>query len=340
MPKVRIEEGHLVFESRASFDQLFQLPAQTRTDLLNRLESSTDFISFREKQSAVITSNQKTINGCNVPDSLIEDNEDFFSTLDRDGVIQIGDDLFRLDYCNSKVFVIAANVAQQGNNYNDFLSGNINNTNVGWFYTHVDVLDAISLNYRTMPDTTQISDPEGIFSQAKTGLLGKTKTESKFINDHDLPETPLSRIMDGKLAYDKWGIYFHFYGKEKYKYHALIGLWITAESSSEGTDNWRVEYKYEYLKKGNNQSLQSGGGTLTPPTVGNPNKIDKTFYSGSKGLKDGFAQWDVHNDRTDYVKVSRNYVGENFINTRSTPTSMPNYNIDVIPNNLYYFISW
>jgi hypothetical protein len=340
MPKVKIENGYLAFESRVSFDRLFELPQQKRTDFIKRFESSPDFTSLREKESSASPSNQRIINGCNVPDSLIEDNADFFATLDGNGVIQIGSDLFRVDYCNSKVFVILASIAHQGNNYTDFLNGNTGNPNVGWLYTHVDILEAVALGYRTMPDTTKISDPEGIFSQSKTGILGKTKTENKFIYDHDLDVSPIDRLMDGKLSYDKWGIYFHFYGKEKYKYKSVSGLWLTASNGTQGTTSWNVVYTYSYLRKGSGQSLQSGSGDLLPPAIGNENKVDKTFYSGSRGLKDGFAQWDVWNNRTDYVRVERNYVGENFINIRSSPQAMPNYNLDTTPNSLYYRISW
>jgi hypothetical protein len=341
MPEVKISNGHLVFESRAGYDGLFNLPQKVRKSFLKELESSHEFTSLREAK-AQHSSNQKNINGCNVPDSLIEDNEDFFATLDRDGVAQIGGDLLRLDYCNSKVFVISVSVAYQENNYTDFLTGNISNSNVGWFYTHVDVLDALSLSYRSMPDTTQINDPEGIFSQSKTGLFGITKTESKLIHDFDLEISPIDRIMDGKLAYDKFGFYFHFYAKEKYKYQSGTGLWLTATSASEGTDEWRVEYKFEYLKKGNGQTLQNGEATLYAPAVGGPNKIDKIFYSGSRGLKDGYALWTVWNNHTDYVKVHRNYVGEHFINIRSIPVAMPNYDLDVLDFNLAkpYFIAW
>jgi hypothetical protein len=193
-----------------------------------------------------------------------------------------------------------------------------------------------------MPDTTQINDPEEIFSQAKTGLIGKTKTENKSIHDFDLEVSPNDRLMDGKLAYDKFGFYFHFYGKEKYKYQHVIGLWLVASTASQGTDKWRVEYKYEYLRKGNGQTLQTGEGTLKAPPIGSLNKIDTTFYSGSRGLKNGYALWTVWNDQTDYVKVQRNYVGEYFINYRATPLAMPNYDLDVLDFNLAkpYFISW
>jgi hypothetical protein len=111
MPTVKIENGHLAFESRADFDRLFELPQKTRAAFIKSYESSSEFTSLREKENSTNVSNQRIINGCDVPDSLIEDNEDFFATLDRDGVIQIGNDLLRLDYCNSKVFVISTSVS-------------------------------------------------------------------------------------------------------------------------------------------------------------------------------------------------------------------------------------
>jgi hypothetical protein len=92
------------------------------------------------------------------------------------------------------------------------------------------------------------------------------------------------------------------------------------------------------LRKGSGQSLQSGSGDLLPPAIGNENKVDKTFYSGSRGLKDGFAQWDVWNNRTDYVRVER--LGFIFENIRPTPQAMPNYDLNTIPNSKFYVLAW
>ena len=331
MPKIKIEQGHLVFDSRASFDKLFQLPEQTRTDLLIRFESSPEFTSFNEKGSETINSNQRIINGCDVPDSLIEDNDDLFRTLDNNGVVQIGSDLYRYDYCNDKVFIIAFAIAYQGNNYNDFLSGNTSNSNVGWFPTYVDVLDAVAEGYRTMPDPKTVENND-TFKQGAPG--NQPLHEGKYFYDMDDDESlPSNTRMDGKLSYDKFGIYFHFYGKEKYQRYGWLG-WQTMRS---GTTNWLVNYQYQYKRKG--QSNMSGNGTLNPPSAGSENKVEKTFYSGSKGLEKYLVRWDVRNFTT-YHSVTRKSAGnanDAHIGTyqtfpANTPMNVYNYSFNIIIN--------
>jgi hypothetical protein len=333
MPSVKIEQGHLVFESRISYDRLFELSAQERKNLLNEFESKSEFTSYREKKFSSINANQRIINGCNVPDSLIEDNDDLFRTLDNDGVVQIGSDLYRYDYCNDKVFVIAYAIAYQGNNYNDFLAGNTSNSNVGWFPTYVDVLDAVAEGYRTMPDPKSVENNDTFRQGADGGRLHEWKY---FYDMEDDGSTPSNTRMDGVLAYDKFGIYFHLYGKEKYQRHGWLG-WQTAHSG--GTRNWLVNYQYTYLRKGHSSSV-SGSATLTPSTAYyDPNKVEATIYSGGKKLMSYFARWDVRNYTT-YHSVRRKssqsaydvHIGTYQTFPTNTPMNVYNYSYNIIIN--------
>ncbi len=331
MPRVKIEDGHLVFESRASFDKLFELPAQVRKGLLFRFESSQEFTSLREKESTAITSNQRIINGCDVPDSLIEDNDDLFRTLDNDGIVQIGSDLYRYDYCNDKVFVIAASIAYQGNNYNDFLTGNTSNSNVGWFPTYVDVQDAVAAGYRTMPDPKLVEGNETFKSGAPGGRLHEWKY---FYDMEEDGSSPDNTRMDGVLAFDKFGIYFHLYGKEKYQRQGWLG-WQTVQT---GTRNWLVGYQYQFhIKK--QSTIMSGNGTLTPPPIHEVNKVQHDFYSGGRGLLSYEARWDVRNYTTYHTVYRKSSASANSVHIgtfQTYPANVPlqiyNYSFNQIMN--------
>jgi hypothetical protein len=331
MPNVRISNGHLEFASVSDYEKLFDLSSERRKQFLANFKNNPAFTSYFEaKQIWSNENSERTILGCEVPDEVIEDNEDFFDLLDENGVVQIDSHYLRLDYCNEKVWVLSALPALNDQDYYDFLQGDTTNPKVGWFYTYVDVLEALAHHYTTMPDTNSVGENE-IFERFE--LFGPVLHEWKYFYDNtDEESNPDNTRMDGKLAYDKFGFYFHFYGKEKYQRHGWLG-WGNVNN---GTRNWLVDYQYQYRRKGQN-SDQSGNGTLQAPLSGK-NKVEKTFYSGSRGLKRFYAKWDVRN-YTKYHAVYRKPSGSfqvligTFQNSPSNvPVNVYNYYFNQIVN--------
>jgi hypothetical protein len=260
--------------------------------MIQRLTDDPSFTSYMEAKKT-----QKASGDCEIPADALEGNPDFFNSLDENGVVEIGSDYFRFDYCNDKVWVISV-AAGGGNetNYNDFLEGDTTNSNVGWFFAFVDVLEAVAENYRTMPDTTQINDTAEVF---KLGAFGDVWNEWKYFYDEDDPNSiPGNTRMDGKLAYDRFGLWFHLYGKEKYQRVTFLG-WTTV---SYGTHDWSVKYEYKYIRKG--QSTEhTGSGTMYPPGSGE-NKVEHDVYEGGRGLKKFHLRWNVPN-YTHYHNIDR-----------------------------------
>lgn len=330
IPEISIRNGHLLFKSRYDFEQLFLLPNSTRSLILKQLNDQYSFISFYKKRITFTAGrHHREYFNCEVPDSLIENNAEFFSLLDVNGVVEIDTFLLRYDYCNKRIWVISSVVADDEQYYNAFLQGDTTNSNLGWFYTYVDVLEALAQNYQTMPDTSLVNEHE-IFDKSPSGI---PLHEWKYFYDNtDEESSPNNTRMDGKLAFDKFGIYFHLYGKEKYQRHTWLG-WQTV---SYGTRNWLVDYQFKYMRKGRN--IESNGSGTLQPSLNGENKVGYTFYSGSRGLKKYDIRWDVRN-YTQYHAVYRKAGGstEIFIGTfanlpSNTSIHVYNYFFNLIIN--------
>lgn len=68
--------------------------------------------------------------------------DDFLGQLlNKDGVIQIGENIFRIDLINEKVFVL--DIKSKEKDYSDLIAGNAANKNIQIFSTDDDVLDII-----------------------------------------------------------------------------------------------------------------------------------------------------------------------------------------------------
>lgn len=295
----RIEKGHLAFKTGNDYDLFLSKSALEKYNAVNGMEGGSVFTSFaKAKYEGNSTVSNRMIGTCEVPDSLIEDNQTFFSTLDANGVVQIDSIVYRYDYCHDGVYVISASDAQNSSYYNSFLSGNEVKNVVGFFPSYVDAIEAVSSGYKTMPDTNTVQGNE-IFE--RTGIFGAVSKEHLFSNNN--PKVPKEEsLFDGKLAYDKFAIYFQFYGKEKYQTHCFFN-WCTSTS---GPRDWNVAYQYRCRRKGRSYDYV-GSGTLVPPGSGE-NKVSKTFYDGSRGLKNGynFALWDVNHVNAMGAHTERN----------------------------------
>lgn len=294
---IKVEKGRLNFTSVAAYENF--LSARDKEGLINTLPEKEDFISYKNRKSNPQAAQARVIGNCDVPEDLIESNPVFFDfIINAEGIVEIADNLYRYDYCNEKVWVISVANAAVDTYYADFLAGIERRDVVGWFYTYVDAIAAVEEGYRTMPAPGTETDNE-IF---KGTLLGRTILEEMYINnDEKNPKGQVNARMDGKLSYDKFAVYFHFYGKEKYQERCFFN-WCT--NSGPGHRDWYVHYDYQYRRKGNSNPVHIIG-NINPPLAGD-NKVDKTFYEGSRGLRWCDATWDVEKVLTNYVAVDRN----------------------------------
>lgn len=287
----RITNNHVVFKTVEDYSNFLAL--DERQSYLQALPGSETFSSYKTKKNKTVNTD-RDMYGCEVPDSLIEASPDFFAMIDQDGVIEIEGNYYRYDYCDGGVWVVSS--ADFPTHSSSFYDGTEVPGIVGFFPDYVDVLEAVAEGYRTMPDSTVAAGRE-IFE--KSGLLGSRKLEN-FDVTYYLVKVPVKARFDGKLSYDKYGFYFHFYGKEKYK-KPCFNNWCT---TSEGPRDWTVYFQYMYRRKGRDWDV-TGSATISPEGRGE-NKVDKTFYDGNRGLKYGGAIWDVQNVFAKDVRIERN----------------------------------
>jgi hypothetical protein len=289
----RIVNGHVAFKTVDDYGRFLERNDQKQ--FIASLPGSEHFKSYLAKRRTPSSPSGRIIGNCDVPDSLIEGSEDFFNLLDQNGILQIDTTWYRYSYCDSGVWVISDNdiATYKG----EFLNGQEVPGIVGFFPDYVDVTEAIAQGYKTMPDTNTVIGNE-VF--AKAGLLGRTRQEFMDVTNYK-DKIGTTERWDGKLAYDKYGFYFHFYGKEKYKERCIAFNWCTTDG---GPRDWTVYFEYRWWRKGRSSAV-TGYATISP--IGNTeNKCDKTFYSGNRGLRSGGALWDVNHVRAKDVFLQRN----------------------------------
>jgi hypothetical protein len=296
---VVIVNGRISFPTVAVYAQYLGL--ENKKDFIRSIPGSEGFVSMKDTKGVSGNSQSKLINGCEVPDELVENNPGLFDIMNPDGVVEIEGTLYRYDYCNDKVWVISVANSGVAGSYAGFMTGDEISGVVGSFPTYVDALEAVAQGYTTMPTESSVEGNE-IFAK---GAEGGSLNEFCYINNDEKNLKGQNVLMDGVISYDKLGIYFHFYAKEKYKTRCLIN-WC---NTSTGRRDWNVKYKYIYHRKGQS-STNSGSGTIAPPLAGD-NNCAKTFYEGSRGLlnDENDAIWDVNNMYTNKLSVTRKFSG-------------------------------
>jgi hypothetical protein len=191
---LKIVSGHLAFKTKTDYETFLTMK------YLKNVDRGSNFISLGERKKTNADGND-----CQVPDSLIEDNRAFFSTLDAKGVVQIDSIIYRYDYCGDRVWVISAADANNPQYYADFMNGVERQNIVGYFPTYVDAIEAVAEGYKTMPDPSTVQGNE-VFERFPDGITGDGNLEHMFI--HNDPKSPReSQKFDGKISYDKFAIY-------------------------------------------------------------------------------------------------------------------------------------
>lgn len=338
--ELQIKTDRAVFKSEKDYSLFWTQPDEQQKTFLNSLQNNAEFTSLPESQKGGNLNTRQKTKGCVIPKDVLEANSDFFSLLNSDGVIQIGGNVFRIDYCNKAGYLISSTAAQDAATYEDFLAGKTTNPEVRSFSLDVDVLEMVEQQgLRTVPGTTGTAS-----TQRAAAADGGALHEWKYFKDMEDAESDASNTrMDGKINYDKFAIYFNLYAKEKYQRTSELVSWITTTS---GTRQWRVEYNYRYVRKG--RSEVSSSGTLNPP-FGGENKVERTIYEGSRGLERYDVRWDVWN-YTNNHKIYRHEGGTpvtihfgDFVASDGQPIDVANYfwntNIQYSPPNYYQMIS-
>lgn len=328
---ISVNSGRMNFSSKAAYSRYLEAP--DKQGMLRAVTTGSEFTSYTNRGAGSATQQSRMINGCDVPESLVENNPVFFDMLNAEGVVEIDGILYRYDYCNDKVWVISAADAQIPANYAAFMSGADVTDVVGSFPTYVDVLEATALGHKTMPPATDTDvDESEIFDRGARGI--NFSEWCNINNDEKYPKNQNVK-MDGIISYDKFAIYFHFYAIEKYKTPCTFFNWCT---SSGGRRDWNVTYGSYYRVKGSNSPVNITG-TLTPPPSGE-NKCSKTFYEGTRGLRDDLnhARWNVNNMFTNKLSVERAINGTFFNYSRymSNFGFVNNYQFD--QGTIYYQI--
>lgn len=294
---ITIQNGHLSFLTASAYEQFLAMTGKEK--FVQSLEGSGEFLSFINRKAGMQNQQARIFTGCEVPEELVADNPGFFSMINADGIVEISGTLYRYDYCRDRVWVISVANAANGSYYADFMAGEERTNIVGYFPTYVDAIEAVAQGYTTMPDPETVAGNE-IFQNVSSGLLGTTMLENCFINNNEKDPKDQNIKMDGKLAYDKFAVYFHFYGKEKYQTRCFFN-WCTSSNTDR---NWRVNYLYKFRRKGRNYE-ETGYGQLSPAGF-IQNETQKDYYSGSRGLVWGDGGWDVINMYTNKLLVERN----------------------------------
>ena len=161
LPKIGVVNGVLHFQSQSDFDCITNLSNTKRASLLT-VSIGEEFEQF--KSGNIIPIDSRMVGNCIIPVEVADNNKSFFDLLNINGVISIGNDTYRLDCCNDKLFVISNLDAVDQSKYAAFLNANQANGYIGAFPLQIDVLDAVSLGYRTMPISPNTNDDNG-FSQ-------------------------------------------------------------------------------------------------------------------------------------------------------------------------------
>lgn len=295
---VKVQNGRLSFPSEKAYNNYLHSEGEK---VINAKIKSSDFVSLiaARKNLEQKTSLRTTAKECEIPDELIKDNKRFFQLLNKSGIFEVGNYVFRYSYCDSGVWVITKRNFKNDQYRNKFMLGELTKNIIGFFPSNVDAFAVLNMGIISMPEKGS-SEYQILRSNEDVTTMkahARHYYEHFFINNEESGEVRLR----GKLSYDKFAVYFNFYGKEKYQTNGAIG-WTT---SSTGDRDWKVDYYYRCRRKGKNYDY-TGTATIQPPLSGK-NKVIKTFYDGSRGLKNGEASWKVYNVLSTLRYIERKY---------------------------------
>lgn len=323
---VKIQDGRVIFPSEKAYNNYFH--SDSKKALKSEIANS-DFVSFvaARKKLAQKASLRNTAKECEIPEELIENNKRFFQLLNENGIFEVGIYVFRYSYCDDGVWVITKENFMNNKYREKFMSGELTDDIVGFFPSNVDAFAVLAMGNISMPEKGS-ADYQRLMSNNDVTVM---KAHARHYYEHFfvIPDGDDEEVrMRGKLSYDKFAVYFNFYGKEKYQTHSSIG-WTTTSS---GVRTWKVDYYYRCRRKGKSYDY-TGSATVQPPLPGE-NKLKVTFYDGSRGLENGEATWKVYNILSTEKIVQRDY-GAGFVSITSDSYPNPILTNDVVFSPLF-----
>ena len=236
------------------------------------------------------------------------------SLLSPEGVIQIGDNIIKIDMNNKLAFVLKSSEESE---INALYHSDTTNENIMVFSTYDEVLTLLEEGSKgTNPNNAKLA----LFGCGEKGAKGNARTDAP---DYYVNGTRYR--VDAKIAYQPSGIYFSLMSEAKHQYKTGSGFWERSYT------NMDIYYRYQYKQK------CKGWSPWTSKYValnlnGNPSgpawaeKMTHRYYSDTRSLSKYFLEVQFW-----YVKLSDyKWYTINFLYNPSTGTGN-HINYEILP---------
>lgn len=234
--------GIVKFTSFGSYRTFLESEKQKNAFLSDVLKNAS-YTSYSESLSNI----SPTSNAARIPDPN-EDVEDILSSpmlsgmVNDDGIVQIGNYLFKLDYDSSKVYVI--NSANQANSYQKLLTKNGIGVDVFVFSTDDDILDILEDNNYPVNETFD-GESSSLFKKCKENGAPERKDKGVESAHHNGCKPSSYRDFGKeyfKVVYQKAGFYFSLHLKTIIQYHCDNGGGGYQDNALNGANSY-IRYK-------------------------------------------------------------------------------------------------
>lgn len=221
-----------------------------------------DILSFEDRDAFENAIKSHKYKSKRISDTNSPDHDDFFSLLSPQGLIQIGDKIFRVDTLNKRVLVLDAS---HENELQSLINGDTTNPDIMIFSTHDEVLTLLEDGYTKSPT---------IASNARLRLFCKARFAEREKDEQMVYYGNDSYRLDNKLVYQTVGIYFSLQAKSKSEIKGIIG-W------NDHPISMRIQYEASWTPR-----CQSSGNAVQNyigATAGN-NIFTNRVYESSRAL--------------------------------------------------------
>lgn len=256
---ITVTNNIVTFNSISAYENFIDNGSvSTKQSVITQLDSISNYISLKKVYEKSFSSSQaRTLS--TKEKEMAEINSFFSSLINSDGLIQIGDYLFKIDLDIGKVFVLPPSVSSNKQAINDLKKENTSNKNILVFSTDDDVLNLLAndsngtMNGRTM-----------LFCHESGAPSGSDKAFEYAYND--------TERQDNKVVYQKAGIYFSLQAKIKTE-EKYAGLWVASADNQ-----LYLDYYFNYKPKCKGSRTESN-------TVGAfDHELNRRPYASTRGL--------------------------------------------------------
>lgn len=225
---VSIINGVVSFRSIESYTDLIENQDRTlKRDLVQKLDIVNGYQPFKSLKGKDSQNGRvnKSLSAEEV--ELIETNDFITTLINSDGLIQIGEYIFKIDLQTEKCFVLES---RYNTEISDLVNGNTQNEKIMTFSTNDDVLYLLA-------------DGSKGTQQGRTQLFcTQSGARAKDHKDFDY-ESDRFR-MDNKIVYQKVAVYFSLQAKTKVQYKSDAGIWVSNSDCGQ-----RIRYFYRIKPK-------------------------------------------------------------------------------------------